>query len=74
MIAVKNIDPEFREDFSDDLERYVQVAATEIIKTIDQRHDDALVDRIGDHDLHKKVSEILMENIYIPLTMGEDNR
>jgi hypothetical protein len=72
MIAVKNIDPEYREDFSDDLERYVQIAATEIIKSIDRRHEDH--DGVDFVDLHKTVSEILMENIYIPLTMGEDNR
>ena len=59
--------PDKREEFSDDLELYVGDAANEISRLAGE------VDRdnVGEEYFHRMVKDIIMENIYLPVIMGE---
>ena len=59
-------DPDIREELSDKLEQYVHGASEEVaqlFETIAMQADE----RVG-----KRISEILIASIYIPMMMGED--
>ena len=59
-----------REEFSDNLEQYLATATNEIMEGMDS---EAWLQLGVDLSvMHKRISEILIENIYIPLMMGED--
>jgi hypothetical protein len=60
-------DPDKREEFSDDLERYVGDAANEISRLAGEVDHDT----VGDEYFHRMVKDIIMENIYVPVIMGE---
>ena len=61
-------DPDKREEFSDDLERYVGDAATEISRFVGE------IDNINVEEdyFHRVVRDIIMENVFIPVIMGEE--
>ena len=61
-------DPDKREEFSDDLERYVGDAADEISRFVGE------IDNINVEEdyFHRVVRDIIMENVFIPIVMGEN--
>ena len=59
-------DPDMREELSDKLEQYVHGASEEVAQLFEA------VAFESDSRVEKRISEILMESIYIPMMMGED--
>ena len=61
-------DPDKREEFPDDLERYVGDAADEISRFVGE------IDNINVEEdyFHRVVRDIIMENVFIPIVMGEE--
>jgi len=58
---------DIREEFSDDLDRYIRNAAEEIASLYYSEASSDIPDNFS-----KEIIEILIENIYIPVVMGED--
>ena len=61
-------DLDAREEFTDDLMRYVEDAAKEITRLASE----TTHDNIEEDYFFKRVSDILTENVYIPVVMGEE--
>ena len=65
-------DPDIREELSDKLEKYVYGASEEVVRLAYDTGEVAFESLGAPEDFKKKVDEILMENIYIPMMLGAD--
>jgi hypothetical protein len=69
-------DPDIRGELSDILDRYITGASQQVAALIiKSTKDDMWGRRVSCPDtIQKQISEILTENIYIPMMMGEERR